>query len=91
MRGIRCWHRIGQLASRFGRRLTVGSIGFADPSRVLYAAGDTACEDYGCQATPGPSLTAGLFRASCQTYRRPSRREDGTHRIGWLKATPFVM
>ena len=53
--------RIGQLASRFGRRLTVGSIGFADPSEEFSTlqAMTKACEDYGCQATfHKPSLTA---------------------------------
>ncbi|EEH59666.1 LOW QUALITY PROTEIN: uncharacterized protein MICPUCDRAFT_64115 [Micromonas pusilla CCMP1545] len=53
--------RIGELASRFGRRLTVGSIGFADPSEEFSTlqAMTTACADYGCQATfHKPTLTA---------------------------------
>ena len=39
--------RIGELASRFGRRLTVGSIGFADPSEEFSTlqAMTKACED----------------------------------------------
>ena len=53
--------RIGELASRFGRRLTVGSIGFADPSEEFSTlqAMTEACADYGCQATfHKPSLNA---------------------------------
>ena len=58
--------RIGALASRFGRRLTVGNIGFAAPSEefsTLQAMTD-ACAAYQCQASfHKPTLTAQLLHS----------------------------
>ena len=53
--------RIGKLASRFGRRLTVGTIGFADPSENFSALKilTAECAAYDCQASfHAPALTA---------------------------------
>ena len=53
--------RIGDLASRFGRRLTVGTIGFADQSEDFAALKTLTaeCAAYDCQASfHAPALTA---------------------------------
>jgi hypothetical protein len=53
--------RIGKLASRFGRRLTVGTIGFADLSEGFDALEilTAECAAYDCQASfHAPALTA---------------------------------
>ena len=58
--------RIGALASRFSRRLTVGNIGFAALSEkfsTLQAMTD-ACAAYQCQASfHKPTLTAQLLHS----------------------------
>ena len=81
--------RIGELASRFGRRLTVGSIGFADPSEEFSTlqAMTEACAEYGCQATfHKPSLNCGVSSEHLvKLIVDPHDDEDGAHRIGWLK------
>lgn len=53
--------RIGELASRFGRRLTFGTIGFANPSDEFSTLQSLTkeCVSYGCQASfHKPALTA---------------------------------
>jgi hypothetical protein len=53
--------RIGDLASRFGRRLTVGTIGFAHPSEDFGTLKKLTaeCAAYECQASfHAPALTA---------------------------------